>query len=81
MIPDVIAGSRSKLHGWCSVRYSGIYRITNNVTGDFYIGQASDIFGRVRMHFRLLADGRHANPLMQRSFDQHGRDAFNEAAV
>jgi hypothetical protein len=55
---------------------AGIYRITNVVTGEFYIGRAEFIHARTRSHFNKLAAGKHKNHLFQSSFDEHGREAF-----
>jgi hypothetical protein len=55
---------------------SGIYQITNVVTGEFYVGRAAFINARIRQHFNQLAAGKHKNHLLQASYDQHGRAAF-----
>lgn len=54
----------------------GIYQITNNITGDRYIGQASDLCRRKANHFWALRNGRHFNRKLQNSFDKHGECAF-----
>ena len=56
---------------------SGIYRIKNLETGVMYIGQTSETFaGRWRRHRSALRSGRHENEHLQRSYDKHGKDAF-----
>ena len=55
---------------------SGIYKIVNRVTGKCYVGQSVTIKKRIREHFRLLRQGKHSNPHLQRAFDKYGPDAF-----
>lgn len=57
-------------------RTPGIYRITNTVTGDFYIGRASDIGGRWATHKCRLRTGKHENQRLQRAWVKYGEDAF-----
>jgi group I intron endonuclease len=55
---------------------SGIYEIWNDVTGDFYIGQAKDIEYRWRDHWWTLQRGRHDNPRLQNAFNKYGQRHF-----
>jgi len=54
----------------------GIYKITNTVTGHCYVGQSQRVVKRIREHFRLLRNGCHINPKLQRAFNKHGESAF-----
>lgn len=54
----------------------GIYSITNCVTDQVYIGQATDIDVRLRKHFNYLKAGTHYNPFLQRSVMKYGIDKF-----
>lgn len=45
---------------------SGIYCITNTVTGKCYVGQSKNVYERVQVHFRALRHGIHENRLMQK---------------
>ncbi|WP_139236710.1 NUMOD3 domain-containing DNA-binding protein [Rugamonas rubra] len=56
---------------------SGIYSITNAVTGKFYIGSAVDLRKRRNSHFSLLRKGAHHSAKLQSSFAKHGEPAFS----
>lgn len=53
-----------------------IYRITNKVTGQNYIGQTIDINRRKRTHFSSLKNGHHENPKLQASWNKYGEENF-----
>lgn len=53
-----------------------IYRITNKVTGQHYIGQTIDINRRKRKHFRTLRNNEHDNPKLQASWNKYGEENF-----
>ena len=56
---------------------SGIYRIKNLETGVMYIGRTAESFAsRWGKHRRTLKAGHHDNEHLQRSYDKHGKDAF-----
>jgi len=56
---------------------SGIYRIKNLETGAMYIGQTAQTFARRwGKHRSALKTGCHDNDHLQRSYDKHGKDAF-----
>lgn len=55
---------------------SGIYKILNTKTGDFYIGSAVDICKRWRLHLFHLRTGTHCNQHLQRSWDKYGSSKF-----
>jgi len=54
----------------------GIYKITNTVTNDYYIGSSVNIYARTDRHKRDLRAGRHANRFLQRSWNVYGEGAF-----
>lgn len=54
----------------------GIYKITNEVTGKFYIGSAKDIEWRWTLHRQELNANRHINPKLQHSWNFYGEDKF-----
>lgn len=56
---------------------SGIYKITNEVTGKFYIGSAKDIDWRWTLHRRELRANRHCNQKLQHSWNFYGEDKFS----
>lgn len=60
---------------------TGIYKIENMETGDFYIGSSSKLKERLRKHKRYLRKGIHGNEFLQRSFDKYGKDAFQFAII
>ena len=55
---------------------SGIYRILNTINGKIYIGSSKDVNSRFAHHRSSLRKGGHHSPLLQRSWDKHGEDAF-----
>ena len=55
---------------------SGIYKITNVVTGKFYIGSSVNIKKRWHGHRFDLNNNRHDNQHLQRSWNKYGREAF-----
>src|ERR1041384_8799369 len=56
---------------------SGIYKITNEVTGKFYIGSAKDVDDRWYQHKRDLKSNNHCNPKLQHSWNYYGEDKFS----
>jgi len=56
---------------------SGIYKITNEITGKFYIGSAKDIDRRWYDHKRELKLNIHTNPKLQHSWNFYGEDKFS----
>lgn len=57
-------------------KVSGIYKITNTVTGNFYIGSAKKVNVRWNSHHYLLRQGKHHSPRLQHEWDKYGSDAF-----
>lgn len=56
---------------------TGVYKITNTVTGKVYVGSASVHFKmRYRHHFTHLTKSDHENPYLQASWNKYGRTAF-----
>lgn len=53
-----------------------IYRITNKLTQQHYIGQTIDINRRRRTHFSHLINNNHDNPKLQASWNKYGQDNF-----
>lgn len=60
---------------------SGIYRIRNKVNGKVYIGSSVDVNIRLYDHLNDLKGNRHANIILQRSFDKHGETTFEFAPI
>ena len=56
---------------------SGIYKITNDITGKFYIGSTKDTDKRWYDHKRELTLNTHTNPKLQHSWNKHGEDKFS----
>lgn len=55
----------------------GIYKITNKVNGDYYIGSSSvSLTGRIARHKLDLKKSRHPNTRLQRSWNKHGEGSF-----
>lgn len=57
-------------------RIVGIYRIRCLPSGRVYIGQSVNIKARWALHRGQLRAGTHGNPIMRRSFNKYGPDAF-----
>jgi group I intron endonuclease len=55
---------------------SGIYAITNTVTGKLYVGSAVDIDRRWQTHRTQLRAGVHHSQKLQRAWAKYGPDAF-----
>jgi group I intron endonuclease len=55
---------------------SGVYSITNCLTGKLYVGSALDMERRWRVHLRLLRVGRHHNAKLQNAWVKYGAAAF-----
>lgn len=55
---------------------SGIYKITNSITGDFYIGSTNNFNKRRWEHFNGLKKNKHCNKHLQYSFNKHKIDNF-----
>lgn len=55
---------------------SGIYKITNVVTGDTYVGASSDLQKRKRTHLSALRSKNHKNRHLQASWDANEEISF-----
>ena len=55
---------------------TGVYKITNQINGKFYIGSSKDLIRRKKDHFRLLKKGVNHNILLQRAVNKYGIDNF-----
>ncbi len=55
---------------------SGVYYITNTISGRVYIGSAKCFKKRGYQHLRALEKGKHFNNHLQASFKEYGTDAF-----
>lgn len=57
-------------------RIRGIYKITNRITGNCYIGKSEDIQYRFRVHKIRIDCGCPDNPKWANDIRLYGRDAF-----
>lgn len=60
---------------------SGIYKISNIITGDCYIGKAKDVFIRMGQHKSLLRSNNHRYrngdlSILQKAWNKYGEDSF-----
>lgn len=55
---------------------SGVYKITNLITGRYYIGSSYHCEERRKEHFQGLRNGTHVNAYMLHSFQKHGKENF-----
>ena len=60
---------------------SGIYTITNKVSGKIYIGSSVNIHKRWGQHAYNLKHSKHRNKHLQASFNKHGLEAFEFSIV
>lgn len=70
------SGGKAVFYSYLYDMKSGIYKIGNQVTGDFYIGSSSNTHKRKLEHFRALGGNYHANSRLQRAFNKYGKEAF-----
>ena len=57
-------------------KIAGIYKITNIITGDFYIGSSKDIKLRWYIHKTPYTIKQHPNVKLYKAMAQYGRDNF-----
>jgi group I intron endonuclease len=60
---------------------SGIYKITNKLNGDFYIGSSTDCFRRFYQHVNKLEKNQHVNKRFQNSWNKYGKEFFQFEVV
>ena len=59
-----------------NTKVTGIYKITNNLNGKYYVGSSSDIYYRWYIHKCKLNNNHHANPHLQAAWNKYGQSAF-----
>ena len=57
-------------------KIAGVYKITNTITGDFYIGSSKDIKLRWSIHKAPYTIKQHSNVKLYKAMAQYGRDNF-----
>jgi len=55
---------------------SGIYKISNYITKDFYIGSAINLQDRIRRHKSYFKNGNHINNYLKNVCNKHGSETF-----
>ena len=63
------------------MKISGVYKITNIITGDFYIGSSKNIEKRWVEHGSPSVHKQHPNSKLYKSMAQYGRDNFTIEAI
>ena len=58
------------------MKISGIYKITNTVTGDFYIGSSNDVKRRWKEHKKPSTWKNHPNNQLYQDMQEYGKDKF-----
>lgn len=67
-----------KLYIMTTNKVSGIYTITNRITGELYIGESLDIYRRWHdEHIPQLRKDRHYNKELQKDFNKYGEENFS----
>lgn len=59
----------------------GIYKITHEASGRYYLGSSCDVEKRWRAHRNALRRGAHHSLFLQRAWDKYGEDAFSFLVV
>ena len=59
------------------MKICAVYKITNAITGDFYIGSSKDVKRRWREHKRPSMWNEHPNSLMYQDMQKYGVDKFD----
>ena len=54
----------------------GVYKITNTITGDFYVGSSKDVKHRWRDHKRPSMRKKHPNSQLYKDMQKYGTDRF-----
>jgi excinuclease UvrABC nuclease subunit len=58
-------------------KFTGIYKIINNLTNEFYIGSAVNFDKRWKEHKRRLNKGTHHSPILQNAWVKYGEFSFS----
>lgn len=64
-----------------NIKKSGIYKIINTVTGDYYIGSSVNLYHRICQHYSRLRKNIHGNFKLQNSYNKHGESKFQVLIV
>jgi hypothetical protein len=72
MIPEKYRGRFHEFR-----RMSGIYKITNTVTGNCYIGKSIDIMKRFDTHYQEINKGYRGNKKWAEDIELYGKDVFD----
>ena len=54
----------------------GVYRVSNVVTGDFYIGSSNNVERRFHEHATAMHSGKHPKKQMALHWNLYGKSAF-----
>ena len=60
---------------------SGVYAITNGITGKSYIGQSVNVIKRWCDHVEHLTAGTHTNRELQKDWNLYGPDCFSAKII
>jgi group I intron endonuclease len=59
-----------------NIKKSGIYKILNTQTGEYYIGSSVNLYSRIFQHYNKLRKKTHGNNRLQRSYNKYGEESF-----
>lgn len=60
---------------------SGIYKITNLITGKIYIGSSFDIYSRISQHVNRLINSEHGNSMLSDDVRLYGLRSFEVCII
>ena len=58
------------------MKIAKIYKITNVVNNNCYIGSSTNFSRRKKRHFEQLNNGNHHSIILQRAYDKYGSNNF-----
>lgn len=64
-----------------NIKKSGVYKIINIITDDYYIGSSVNLYHRICQHYSKLRKNIHGNNRLQNSYNKHGENAFKVLIV
>jgi hypothetical protein len=64
-----------------NIKKSGVYKIINTITEDYYIGSSVNLYHRICQHYHKLRKNIHGNSRLQNSYNKYGENNFQVLIV